>query len=179
MDDQNLPATTGEVPAPLGQEQQLIIPPISRQRQVRIKEVCDLYNSGWTAREISLLYDLNIRQIFRDLKDGKIFNRFRVANVDADDIVGREIRLLEQSRRKELRKYETATNPMAAASHMRNAIVLHEKLIKLLQDYGLMGKVPERFSLESSNPFDDPEFREEYKKLMIRAREKGVKIDGL
>lgn len=174
-----MPFEKKPAPVPAEQAAQIIIPPISPRRQKRIIEVQNLRNSGWTMEEIALRYGLNVRQIYRDLDDAKFYNRFLVSSLDADNIVGREIQLLEQSRRKEMRRYETSKNPITAAAHMRNAIIIHEKIIKLLQEYGLMEKAPDRLALEMDNPFDDPEFKAKYKALLIEAREKGIKIKGL
>jgi hypothetical protein len=50
-----------------------------------------------------------------------------------------------------------------------------EKLVKELQDCGLLAKVPERLLLGPDLPFEDPEVRQAYLDFLILARERGEK----
>ena len=45
---------------------------------------------------------------------------------------------------------------------MRLATEARAKLVKILQDAGLLTKVPENVSLETKIPFEDPEVRKAY-----------------
>lgn len=75
------------------------IPPISRRRQQRIREIQDLFDSGLKVSEISELYGISARQVRRDKEDGKAFDRALSKAVDQADVLGREIRSYEQALR--------------------------------------------------------------------------------
>jgi hypothetical protein len=53
------------------------------------------------------------------------------------------------------------------------------KLVKILQDAGLLTKVPEQISLETKIPFEDPEVRKAYLGFLKLARERGEKNLGV
>lgn len=158
---------------------QKVLPPISRPRQKRIREIQNLFDSGWKVAEIMAHFGISERTVYYDLEKGKELDRALAEGVDQAATLGREIRFLEESRRKELRAYHLAKNPQVKIGHMRNAITIHEKLMKLLQDAGLVIKMPERLSIEEGNPFSDLEFRAKYIALMKEARAKGIIIHGL
>ena len=67
------------------------IPPISRRRQQRIREIQDLFDSGLKVSEISELYGISERQVRRDKEDGKAFDRALSKAVDQAEVLGREI----------------------------------------------------------------------------------------
>jgi len=156
-----------------------VLPPISRQRQKRIREIQNLFDAGWKITEIVAHFGISKRTVYYDLEKGRELDRALAESIDQGAMLGREIRFLEESRRKELRAYHLAKNPPVKIGHMRNAISLHEKLMKLLQDAGLVIKMPERLSIEEGNPFADPGFRAKYVALMKEARALGITIHGL
>ena len=100
----------------------------------------------------------------------------------AREALRRQLKLeqFEQLRRKAMRDYLLCREgDNAKVGYLRTALMAHEKLLKMLQDAGLLTKVPERFSLESNIPFDDPEVRQAYLNFLKLAREKGEKNLGL
>ena len=157
-----------------------IIPVISKRRQERLKKVQDLFDSGMKVTEIATYFVISERSVFRDLADAKILNRALILEVNQDDILGREFRFLMELRRKAMRDYLLCREgDNAKVGYLRTALMAHEKLLKMLQDAGLLTKVPERFSLESNIPFEDPEVRQAYLNFLKLAREKGEKNLGL
>ena len=62
---------------------------------------------------------------------------------------------------------------------MRVASEARAKLDKMLQDSGLMTKVPEQLALETEIPFEDPEVRKAYLGFLKLARERGEKNLGI
>jgi hypothetical protein len=150
------------------------LPPISRKRQVRIKQVQELFDTGWKVNEIALFLDLSTRTIYLDLKDGKKLDHLFLNTLDQEEVIGREIRLLETARRTEWGAYQLENNHFVKVAIMRNILTIHEKLIKLLQGVGLVTKVPE--TIEMGLPFQDPEDVKEYMtlkaKVIAKAREK-------
>jgi len=157
-----------------------IIPAISRRRQERLRKVQDLFDSGMKVREIATYFVISERSVFRDLADVKTLNRALIAEVDPDDILGREYSFLIQLRRKAMRDYLLCREgDNAKVGYLRTALAVHEKLMKLLQDSGLIAKMPERFSLEADVPFEDPEVRQAYLAFLKLARERGEKNLGL
>ena len=63
----------------------------------------------------------------------------------------------------------------AKVGYLRTALTAHERLVKMLQDSGLMNKVPERLALETEIPFEDPDVRKAYLGFLKLARERGEK----
>jgi hypothetical protein len=62
---------------------------------------------------------------------------------------------------------------------MRTAFTIHEKIIKLLLDAGLLKKVPEQLDIIGAIPFEDEEVRKGFYAWLKLAREKGEKNLGL
>jgi hypothetical protein len=157
-----------------------IIPAISKRRQERLKKVQDLYDSGMKVKEIAAYFVITERSVFRDLAAVKVLNRALIIEVDPDDVLGREYRFLIQLRRKAMRDYLLCRDgDNAKVGYLRTTLAVHEKLMKLLQDSGLIAKMPERFSLEADIPFEDPEVRKAYLAFLKLARERGEKNLGL
>ena len=123
------------------------IPPISRRRQQRIREIQDLFDSGLKVSEISELYGISERTVRQDKEDGKALDRALSKAVDQAEVLGREIRSYEQALRMEWRHYRTATNPFVKMGCMRNIIALKEKYIKFLQGAGLIDKVADQLKI--------------------------------
>ena len=123
------------------------IPPISRRRQQRIREIQDLFDSGLKVSEISELYGISERTVRQDKEDGKALDRALSKAVDQAEVLGREIRSYEQALRMEWRAYRTATNPFVKVACMRNIIALKEKYIKFLQGAGLIDKVADQLKI--------------------------------
>ena len=123
------------------------IPPISRRRQQRIREIQDLFDSGLKVSEISELYGISERTVRQDKEDGKALDRALSKAVDQAEVLGREIRSYEQALRMEWRAYRTATNPFVKVACMRNIIALKEKYIKFLQGAGLIEKVADQLKI--------------------------------
>jgi len=123
------------------------IPPISRRRQQRIREIQDLFDSGLKVSEISELYGISERTVRQDKEDGKALDRALSKAVDQAEVLGREIRSYEQALRMEWRAYRTAKNPFVKVACMRNIIALKEKYIKFLQGAGLIEKVADQLKI--------------------------------
>ena len=140
-----------------------IIPTISRPRQERLRKVQDLFDSGMKPKEIAEYVGKCERQIYRDLADVKALNRALILEVDHYDILGREFRFLQELRRKAMRDYMLCREgDNAKVGYLRTALTAHEKLVKMLQDVGLIKKVPERVAVETAIPFEDPDVRKAY-----------------
>ena len=134
------------------------IPPISRSRQKRIREIQDLFDSGAKVSEIAELYGISERQVRKDKRDGRALDRALSKSVDQAELFGGEIRSYRQALRMEWRHYRTATNPFVKMGCMRNIIALKEKYIKFLQGAGLIEKVAEEFKI-TQVPYQIPEVR--------------------
>jgi len=147
------------------------IPPISRLRQQRIREIQDLFDTGLKVSEIAKIYGISERQVRRDKEDGKAFDRALSKAVDQAEVLGREIRSYEQAMRMEWRSYRLATNPFVKVACMRNLIALKEKYIKFLQGAGLIDKVPEQIKV-TGLPMEDDEVRSAIYAVLEQVREK-------
>ena len=64
------------------------IPPISRSRQKRIREIQDLFDTGLKVSEISKLYGISERQVREDRKDGRALDRALSKAVDQAELLG-------------------------------------------------------------------------------------------
>ena len=147
------------------------IPPISRLRQQRIREIQELFDTGIKLSEITKIYGVSARQVRRDKEDGKAFDRALSKAVDQADVLGREIRSYEQAMRVEWRACRLVTNPFVKVACMRNLIALREKYIKFLQGAGLIDKVPEQINI-TGLPLEDDEIRTATYALLEMVREK-------
>ena len=155
------------------------IPPISRRRQQRIREIQDLFDSGLKVSEISELYGISERQVRQDKEDGKALDRALSKAVDQAEVLGREIRSYEQALRMEWRAYRTATNPFVKVACMRNIIALKEKYIKFLQGAGLIEKVADQLKIIDI-PYGEKPVREavlDLVKLINEAEEKDAETN--
>ena len=163
--------TSSETPHPRSE-----IPPISRRRQQRIREIQDLFDSGLKVSEISELYGISERQVRQDKEDGKALDRALSKAVDQAEVLGREIRSYEQALRMEWRAYRTATNPFVKVACMRNIIALKEKYIKFLQGAGLIEKVADQLKIIDI-PYGEKSVREAVLDLVKLINDYGEKKD--
>ncbi len=152
------------------------IPPISRRRQQRIREIQDLFDSGLKVSEISELYGISERTVRQDKEDGKALDRALSKAVDQAEVLGREIRSYEQALRMEWRAYRTATNPFVKVACMRNIIALKEKYIKFLQGAGLIEKVADQLKIIDI-PYGEKPVREAVLDLVKLINNYGEKKD--
>jgi hypothetical protein len=152
------------------------IPPISRRRQQRIREIQDLFDSGLKVSEISELYGISERTVRQDKEDGKALDRALSKAVDQAEVLGREIRSYEQALRMEWRAYRTATNPFVKVACMRNIIALKEKYIKFLQGAGLIEKVADQLKIIDI-PYKEKPVREAVLDLVKLINDYGEKND--
>ena len=152
------------------------IPPISRRRQQRIREIQDLFDSGLKVSEISELYGISERTVRQDKEDGKALDRALSKAVDQAEVLGREIRSYEQALRMEWRAYRTATNPFVKVACMRNIIALKEKYIKFLQGAGLIEKVADQLKIIDI-PYKEKPIREAVLDLVKLINDYGEKND--
>lgn len=152
---------------------QKTIPTISARRQLRIREVQKLFDSGWKIAEISARFNISERMVFKDLKMGKIFDRALSESLDQGELLGRQIRGYEHAIRLEWRSYQTINNPFAKSAAMRNIISLKEKYIKFLQSAGLLERVPDQLKVTGEIPFEIPEVRAKFYEFMLWARKMG------
>jgi hypothetical protein len=160
-------------------ESQTDLPVITRARQSRIKQVQEMKLSGFRPGEIAAKLGISRRQVDRDLKDGKVLSRLAAQEFDQDNFLGESIRFWTQIRWKSMRDSELCQEENARIGHRRNAMAAQEKLVKELQDCGLLAKVPQRLLLGADLPFEDSEVRQAYLDFLILAREKGEKNLGL
>jgi hypothetical protein len=145
-----------------------------------MRRIQDLYISGMKIFEIAQYIGKSQRSVYRDLADVKELNKAMIMEVSQDDILGREIRFLEELRRKAMRDYMLCREgDNAKVGYLRTALTAHEKLVKMLQDVGLIKKVPERVAMETSIPFEDPDVRKAYLDFLKLARQRGEKNLGL
>jgi hypothetical protein len=140
------------------------IPPISKRRQQRIREIQDLFDTGLKVSEIAAIYGISERMVRQDKEDGKAFDRALSKTVDQAEFLGREMRM-------EWRAYRLATNPFVKVACMRNLIALKEKYIKFLQGAGLLDKVPEQLKI-TGLPLEDDKIREAAYALLEMVQEK-------
>lgn len=169
----------GKVCSLSGDAVQSAIPPISLKRQARIREVQDKFDGGWKVKDLAEYFGISPRAIFKDLKAAKDLNRVLLEGLDQQEVLGREIRFLQQLGREAMRRYSLSRNDGAKLGFMRTALTIHEKLVKLLQTTGLLKKVPERLDIIGAIPFDDDVVRKEFYAWLKLAREKGEKNLGL
>lgn len=153
-------------------------PVITKARQVRIQKVQKMKLAGFKSAEIATILGISSRQVDRDLKDGIALNRLIVQEFDQDNFLGESIKFWTEIRRKSMRDSEVSQEENARIGHRRNAMTAHEKLVKELQEAGLVTKVPDRLLLGADIPFDNPEVRKAYLDFLIFAREKGAKNVG-
>ena len=131
-------------------------------------------------KEIATYFGITARSVFRDMADVKALNRALIVEVNQDDIMGRDFRFLQELRRKAMRDYMLCREgDNAKVGYLRTALTAHEKLVKMLQDVGLIKKVPERVAVETEIPFEDPDVRKAYLDFLKLARQRGEKNLGL
>jgi hypothetical protein len=152
------------------------LPPISRRRQKRIREIQDLRDSGWKEAEIAEKYGISIRMVERDVQLGKMLDRMLVQDINQADIIGKVTRGYEREMRQELRAAQLATNPFVRVAHKRNYITLIEKYVKFLQGIGIVTEMPKQIDLFSGISFKNKEVRMRFLDFLQFAKEMGEKI---
>ena len=152
---------------------------ISRGRQERALKIWEMFEKGAKVSQLAELFDISERMIYKDLKAAKAIHKASVENVDQGELLGGSLASWRMIYRQAMRDYQMAQNDNAKIGFMRVASEARSKLDKLLQDSGLMTKVPERVALETEIPFEDPEVRKAYLGFLILARGKGEKNLGM
>jgi len=155
------------------------LPAISLKRQDRIWKTQDLFLGGMKVTDLATYFGISRKQVYKDLADAGRLTQALVRNFDSEGTLGREIRLLEELRRKAMRNFSTARQEGVKLGFLRLALETTTRLVALFQSTGLMTVVPRRIAFEESNPFTDPHFRKRFTALLLEAREAGEPIQGL
>lgn len=148
---------------------------ISRRRGERALMAMEMFEGGMKTSEISEVLGISQRMVQKDLQAAKKLHREMVEGLDQGEILGGEISFWLQMCRTAMRDYSLSQIENAKIGFLRVATEARAKLNKLLQDSGLMVKVPERLMIEEGLDFGDPEIRAEYLALLKKARAKGGK----
>ena len=91
-----------------------------------MRRIQDLYISGMKIYEIAQYIGKSQRSVYRDLADVKELNRAMIMEVSQDDILGREIRFLEELRRKTMRECSLCREgDNARIGYLRTALAVH------------------------------------------------------
>jgi plasmid maintenance system antidote protein VapI len=149
------------------------------ERMGRIIKVREMIELGAKTSEIAQVLGISQRMVQMDLVASKQLNREMVGSIDQGETLGAEIAFWLQICRQAMRDYNRAQSENAKIGFLRVASEASSKFNKLLQDYGLIKKVPERLALETKIPFEDPEVRKAYLDFLILARGKGEKNLGI
>lgn len=160
-------------------EQKPEIPPISRRRQKRIREIQDLMDSGWKETEIAKRYGISLRMVEYDVHAGRLLDQVLSQSVLQPEIIGRIIRGYEREMREELRAVQLSKNPFVKVAHKRNYIALLEKYTKFLQGVGLLDKVPDKLNISQGIDFKNDAVRARYLEFLKFAKDQGEKNLGL
>ncbi|MBM4274349.1 MAG: hypothetical protein FJ134_07815 [Deltaproteobacteria bacterium] len=154
------------------------LPAIGPKRQARIWNMQDMHLGGMKVTDLATYFGVSRKQVYADLRDAARLTQALVRDFDSESTLGREIRFLEQLRRKAMHDYATAKQEGVKLGFLRLAGEISSKLTGLLQSTGLLAAAPQRIVIEQ-NPFVDKEFRQRYAALLLEARAKGVPIQGL
>jgi hypothetical protein len=84
------------------------LPAISPKRQARIWKTHDLFLGGMKVTELATYFGISRKQVYKDLADAGRLTQALVRDFDSEGTLGREIRLLEELRRKAMRNFSTA-----------------------------------------------------------------------
>jgi hypothetical protein len=152
---------------------------ISRGRQERALKIWEMFEKGAKVSQLAELFGISERMIYKDLSAAKAIHKASVENVDQGELLGGSLASWRMIYRQAMRDYQIAQNDNAKIGFMRVASEARAKLDKLLQDSGLMTRVPERLALETEIPFEDPDVRKAYLGFLKLARERGEKDLGL
>ena len=148
---------------------------ITKDRQARIHEVVKLKARGFKQREIAETLGISRQQVERDLGDAKLIAAAVIESYDVDSFLWKSIMVLEQIRNRSMRDAELAANEANRIGHRRTAMDAQEKLVKLLQECGLLVKVPDKLDVNTGaipqEAFCDPAVRDLYMEIMIRVRQ--------
>jgi hypothetical protein len=155
------------------------LPAISPKRQDRIWKTQDLFLGGMKVTDLATYFGISRKQVYKDLADAGRLTQALVRDFDSEGTLGREIRLLEELRRKAMRNFSTARQEGVKLGFLRLALETTTRLVALFQSTGLMTVMPRRIQIEEGNPFTDPIFRKRYTALLLEAREAGEPIQGL
>lgn len=155
------------------------LPAISPKRQDRIWKTQDLFLGGMKVTELATYFGISRKQVYKDLADAGRLAQALVRDFDSEGTLGREIRLLEELRRKAMRNFSTARQEGVKLGFLRLALKTTSRLVALFQTTGLMTVVPWRIAFEESNPFTSKDFRHKFAALLLEAREAGEPIQGL
>jgi len=155
------------------------LPAISPKRQDRIWKTQDLFLGGMKVTELATYFGISRKQVYKDLADAGRLTQALVRDFDSEGTLGREIRLLEELRRKAMRNFSTARQEGVKVGFLRLSLEVTTRLVALLQSTGLITTVPRRIAFEESNPFTSKDFRHKFAALLLEAREAGEPIQGL
>lgn len=154
------------------------IQPITTRRRERIIKVQEMFEGGGKINEIAEFFNISERMVYKDLRAAKQLNQ-ELFEADQGELLGGEIAFWQQVCRQAMRDYNLSQSENARIGFLRVASEARAKLNKLLQDSGLLNRVPERLMIEEGMDFEDPETRREYLALLKKARARGEKNLGL
>jgi len=151
----------------------------SIKRHERALKALQMHEAGASTLDIAEYFNLSRRMVQADIKLAKDLLKEEIAKFDGMAFLAKEIVFWEQMVTQAMQEYQVARTDNAKVGFMRVASEARAKLVKILQDSGLLTTVPERVVLEENIPFDDPEVRKLYLEFLKAARKKGEKELGL
>ena len=153
------------------------LPVITGARQARIRKVQEMDLEGYKSSEIASYLGISQKTVSRDIRDGKIINRFMVQGFDQDNFLGESIRFWRKIRSKSMRDSELCREENAKIGHRRNAMSAQEKMEKALQEAGLLTKVPEELKI-TGIPMEIPAVRQALYGVIKLINDTSEKNDG-
>ncbi len=138
-----------------------------------------MVRAGANTADLALVFGISRRMVQKDLAASRTLNRDLVDKADHCELLGEEVDAWREIIRRAMERFWLATHDNARVGFLRAAIDARAKLNKLLQDSGLITRVPTRVSLEGEFPFKHPAVRQAALEFMILCREMGEPVDGL
>jgi hypothetical protein len=152
---------------------------ISLRRRDRALKAWEMFEGGAKINDLAEYFGISRRMVFFDLKVARQLQKEAVQDIDPGEMLGQEIAYWRKVVRQAMRDYQLAQSENGRIGFLRLATEARAKLVKILQDAGLLTKVPEEISLETKIPFEDPEVRKAYLGFLKLARERGEKNLGV
>ena len=144
---------------------------VSVRRQERAFRALEMFEEGMKTSEIAQVLGISQRLVQMDLQVAKRLQWQAFQKMDQSEILGGEIAFWRHLCRTAMRDYSLSQVEACKIGFLRVAMEARAKLTKLLQDTGLLDKVPERLTIEEGLDFSDPEIRAGWLALMIKTRE--------
>jgi division protein CdvB (Snf7/Vps24/ESCRT-III family) len=142
----------------------------------RVMRVASLRRKKMQIADIARFLSISERQVYKDLNRAQQLYKLLITKGESEKLLGERLNVFVEMEQEALAKFasmDPKTN--VALGYLNAARDAGKEIKKLLQEAGMITKVPEQLDLTPGIPFEDPEVRAAYYQFLKIARAKREK----